>query len=655
MGPFYCKKRLPNSIQRTSTSFKSTHLFSPVSKTRTGRRGQQSPPKEGSGGNNSGISRILFKNISGSKEKQKTQIDYRSFNSESLCSYSKFQNGDSEKGQKLHSSQRLGIFVRSDGCLFACPYSSNVSQISSLHSKQQDISIQSSPIRVVKQSFCIHSTNDGNSFTSTHQSYFPLSLDDWLSRNQNRRLLLQHRQFIIHLISALGLIINQDKSDLIPSQDFVFIGMEFHTLQNVVRVPKDRVPPLLQLINFFLQLKTVTARQFLSLLGKLNAAADYVELGRLHLRPLQMSLLAQWRPHKLPLSHPIKISHNICHHLTWWNNPHIYNQGVPIRIPSHSHQLFTDASLSGWGAHLEPEGILFHGVWTQDQSQLHINLLEMMAISLALKQSLLHISQSTVLVSSDNTTVISYLSRQGGTHSPNLCLEVWNLLNWCLQNRIRLTIRHIPGKFNILADRLSRINKPISTEWSLNQKIANAIFHMTNFPNIDLFATRLNHRLPLYVSPIPDEKALAIDAFTMNWNHIHAYAFPPFHLIPSVLNKIRQSQCRIVLVAPLWPNRSWFPELLNLLVSQPICLPVSPDLLEQLQGKFLHQNTQLLALHAWELSNNPLEIRSFQEKLQIMSLRQDELPRDRSMILDGKSLLVGQVRGKSILARPLQI
>ena len=72
--------------------------------------------------------------------------------------------------------------------------------------------------------------------------------------------------------------------------------MESQTLQNLVRVPKDRVPPLLQLINVFLQLKTVTARQFLSLLGKLNAAADYVELGRLHLRPLQMSLLAQSRP-----------------------------------------------------------------------------------------------------------------------------------------------------------------------------------------------------------------------------------------------------------------------------------------------------------------------------------------------------------------------
>ena len=656
MGPFYCKKRLPNSVQRTSTSFKSTHFFHQSQRPELAeevnnllqKRAVEEIIPESPGF----YSRIFL--VPKKNGKLRLIIDLSTLNHYVLT-----QSFRMETQKKVRNSIHpkdwafsldltdayLHVLIHPMSRKYLCfTLNNKIFQFRAL-----PFGLSTSPFVFTQLMTAIASHLHNKAI-----SLFPY-LDDWLSRNQNRRLLLQHRQFIIHLISALGLIINQDKSDLIPSEDFVFIGMEFHTLQNVVRVPKDRVPPLLQLINFFLQLKTVTARQFLSLLGKLNAAADYVELGRLHLRPLQMSLLAQWRPHKLPLSHPIKISHNICHHLTWWNNPHIYNQGVPIRIPSHSHQLFTDASLSGWGAHLEPEGILFHGVWTQDQSQLHINLLEMMAISLALKQSLLHISQSTVLVSSDNTTVISYLSRQGGTHSPNLCLEVWNLLNWCLQNRIRLTIRHIPGKFNILADRLSRINKPISTEWSLNQKIANAIFHMTNFPNIDLFATRLNHRLPLYVSPIPDEKALAIDAFTMNWNHIHAYAFPPFHLIPSVLNKIRQSQCRIVLVAPLWPNRSWFPELLNLLVSQPICLPVSPDLLEQLQGKFLHQNTQLLALHAWELSNNPLEIRSFQEKLQIMSLRQDELPRDRSMILDGKSLLVGQVSGKSILARPLQI
>ena len=51
---------------------------------------------------------------------------------------------------------------------------------------------------------------------------------------------------------------------------------------------------------------------------------------------------------------------------------------------------------------------------------------------------------------------------------------------------------------------------------------------MTGFPNIDLFVTRLNKKLPIYVAPIPDEKALAIDAMSMNWNGMHAYAFSSF-------------------------------------------------------------------------------------------------------------------------------
>ena len=45
-------------------------------------------------------------------------------------------------------------------------------------------------------------------------------------------------------------------------------------------------------------------------------------------------------------------------------------------------------------------------------------------------------------------------------------------------------------------------------------------------------------------------------------------------LIPSVLAKIRQSRCRIVLIAPLWPQRPWFSKVLQLLVSAPIRLPL---------------------------------------------------------------------------------
>ena len=127
--------------------------------------------------------------------------------------------------------------------------------------------------------------------------------------------------------------------------------------------------------------------------------------------------------------------------------------------------------------------------------------------------------------------------------------------------------------------------------------------------------TRFNHKLPLYVSPIQGNKALAIDALSMDWNHLHAYAFPPFILIPAVLQKIRQQRCRIVLIAPFWPQQQWFSELLLLLVSAPIRLPLIPRLLTQSKGRFVHQNLPLLDLHAWELSNNQSETKTISQNV----------------------------------------
>ena len=201
---------------------------------------------------------------------------------------------------------------------------------------------------------------------------------------------------------------------------------------------------------------------------------------------------------------------------------------------------------------------------------------------------------SCVMISTGNTAGVSYINKQGGTYSPNLCVEVWEILHWCLEHDIVTRIRHIPGKFNILADRLSRLDRPLKTEWALDQSVANFIFQMLNYPNVDLFATRFNHKLPLYVSPVPDSHALAIDALSMNMS----------------LAKIRQSRCRIV-----FSQRPWFSEVLQLLVSVPIYLPLFPKLLTQSKGKFQHPNLPLLALHAWELSSNQLEIKSFRKTL----------------------------------------
>ena len=250
----------------------------------------------------------------------------------------------------------------------------------------------------------------------------------------------------------------------------------------------------------------------------------------------------------LPLDHHVPINIIIRFHVKWWMDTNRLVQRMPILPPDPIAFLYTDASHYGWGAHLEPMRLSVHGRWSEDQSQLHINILEIMAIRFALKKAIRYIHHFCVIISIDNTTVVSYINKQGETHSPNLCVEVWQILHRCLEYNVVIRVRHIPGKF-------SRIDKPLKIEWPLNQSKANSILQMLNYPNVDPFATRFNHKLLLYVSAVPDNHALAIDALSMNWNLLHAYACPPTIQIPSVLAKIRQSRCKIFLIAPLWPQR----------------------------------------------------------------------------------------------------
>ena len=165
----------------------------------------------------------------------------------------------------------------------------------------------------------------------------------------------------------------------------MYVGMRFLTHIGIVRVPEERVNKILVLLFRVLQVQFITAREFLSMLGSLNAAADLVQLGRLHMRPLQFHLLANWKPHRDSLVQPIPISHS-CHvAIKWWMNPSIYVAGIPLVIPAPDFHLFSDASHSGWGAHLEPQGLEVQGLWDAASQDLHINNLELRAVFLALQ------------------------------------------------------------------------------------------------------------------------------------------------------------------------------------------------------------------------------------------------------------------------------
>ena len=168
-------------------------------------------------------------------------------------------------------------------------------------------------------------------------------------------------------------------------------------------------------------------------------------------------------------------------------------------------------------------------------------------------------------------------------------------MTWCYHYQITLKARHIPGCLNVMANLLSRSNQIQSTECSLHLQVFKQICLKWFTPHVDLFATPLNHKVSLYVSPVPDQNAWDIDAHKLVRSHF--LCLPSLHaLLHRVIQKIRQSSCLIV-IAPGWPGMPWFWDLVQLSTEMSLLLPVSTTLLKLFHNQVFHNNPQHLNLH----------------------------------------------------------
>ena len=366
-------------------------------------------------------------------------------------------------------------------------------------------------------------------------------LDDWLISNSDGTALVKQMHFVLRLVQNLGLIVNQKKSNLIPTQHIEYLGALFNLEKGIVTPTETRFQSILEIIHALLNSQQIQAVVILKLLGLMASCIYLIPMGRLHMRPIQLYLLALWRPNIQPLNQFIPVRMSLTVHLRWWTNRTNIFKGMPLQEPTIQLTLITDASELGWGAHLGTWQT--SGIWPKSYQLKHINWLELKAVQLALQEAVQIVKDMNILIRSDNTTVISYINKQGGTHSPELCYLTWDLYQWCIQNKVTIRAVHIPGKINLLADALSRGKNLFKmTEWTLNNMIVNMIFQRLGTPSIDLFATAQNKKLAVYCSPVPDIAAFQVDALTVNWSGMYAYAFPPPILVPRILQKIREEK-----------------------------------------------------------------------------------------------------------------
>ena len=525
------------------------------------------------------------------------------------------QNGHFKQSNKHGEGKRLGNKIRSGRCISAYSNSPKTPQV---HVPKIQLSRPVLPAEsrvlwthVISSSF-YKGSSSGCAHLHTLNIRLAAYLDDLMNLNQNKTVLLQDRHICLHLLTSLGFIINLKKSSLIPQQLITYIGAFFNMRDGLIFPTEERVLKVKEVIDNF-SLRPVTARYFLHLLGLMASCIELVPNARLHMRPIQLHLLSFWKPSKDSLEMEVPCTRHLLGHLKWWCLPAIILKGRSLGQVQTTVTITTDASKSMYGGHMGNS--YMQGVWSEEEKKLHINILELEVVFLEVKHFPPAIKGKIVLLKTDNTTVVQYINKQGGTHSSQLCLRTWNLWNFALQNSDQF-------ESNSHLQEIECASR--STEWSLNFSVVQSIFQTWGCPLMDLFASDWNHRTPLYCSWFPSLQAFAIDALSIPWANMFAYAFPPICLIPKVLSHMLQFHCQIILIARQWPRRHWYPSLLQLFVACPIRLHLIPDLLTQPRSQIVHPNPGLFKLTAWMLSTDKCKRRDFLKTLENFSEQHGE-------------------------------
>ena len=207
------------------------------------------------------------------------------------------------------------------------------------------------------------------------------------------------------------------------------------------------------------------------------------------------------------------------------------------------------------------------GLFSDEETHDHINVLELKAILFGLKSLARNIRLVHIKILCGNSTTVAcstsmcYTNHSG--KSDTLSKQIWKCAheseNW-------LSATHILGIQNTEADLESRKNE-VHSEWKLRGNIFSSICSQLNVnPTIDLLATRLNTQLIIFVSYRPDPKCIAVNTFLYSWSELDFYAFPSFVCLNRVFQKIYQDNVKGIVVAPDLPSQPFYPRLIAMSV-----------------------------------------------------------------------------------------
>ncbi|VDH95073.1 Hypothetical predicted protein [Mytilus galloprovincialis] len=283
-------------------------------------------------------------------------------------------------------------------------------------------------------------------------------LDDFLLINNPYVDATRNMNTMLYVFNSLKIPLSAHKT-VGPSTSLEYLGIILDSMHMIAKLPDEKLVRIKDILYSYLNRRSCTKREMLSLLGHLNYACKVIIPGRSFVSYL------------LTLAHSVK---ELYHHVTitkgcrddmamWfkflsqWNGISFFISDNVINASDF--HLFTDASSTiGYGGYFRKRW--FQGIWPDDfirpdEESFSMAYLELYPIVISAILWGHEWSTKRILFHCDNMSSVYIINK--GRSKCNVIMNLVRRLTWCAA-KFNFVVHavHVPGKENNIADALSR-------------------------------------------------------------------------------------------------------------------------------------------------------------------------------------------------------
>ena len=438
-------------------------------------------------------SRFLHQIVSCTKTREKMAPCDRSKCPEQFSACSYVQNGDCRDYQKLGHKRGMASFHRSEGCVLSRSHTSGFSSLASIPCRQTNVPIQSSAFLVSQFTRIVKEVKLVLQSRGIRVHHY---LDDWLLRANTRHQCQLQTKELIHVVQELSFVINFGISELEPTQKNRLSGLPFRfdtgkSISNRKEVENsrkgcsghgDRITNNPKVAYVPDRCTSIPRKD------NTNGLVTYAPFPVVPKNKLAVSPVT--RPEDSCFKPSEKASSVV-------ERSQKSRNGLSFTSTGTQYPYFHRCVKSGLGSSFGQHDCQ----WQLDRSR-KITSYQCPRVKGSVSGLKKLSKQNSRQKGSDSNRQrhCSQLSEQ--TRGNTLLGQVSpGLAHPGLLQSAKHTprARHIQGCLNVIADSLSRKDKVIQTEWSLHPQIFTLICKVWHKPMVDMLATKLNHKLPIYV------------------------------------------------------------------------------------------------------------------------------------------------------------